>query len=261
MAFRNRPVGFLVVIDRLHGDRAFNEEDERLLQAFAASAATAVAIAQTVESQRLRQSLDAAEAERRRWARELHDDTLQALGALKVMLSTALRAGDETALREAVGGAVDETGSQIAGLRSLITELRPAALDDLGVGPALASLVRRSATIHGLEVDLDVQLDEAAGRLADHVETAIYRLVQEALSNVGKHAGAETARIRVAEVGDRVEVEVVDDGVGFDPELPADGFGLVGMRERIDLAGGRLAIASNDPGTRVEVVLPAHARP
>jgi len=257
LVHRQSALGVLAAFDRLSDEPAFSADDQRLLEAFAASAATAVAIARTVESQRLRQSLDAAEAERRRWARELHDDTLQALGALKVMLSSALRAGDETAVREAVAAAVDETGGQITGLRSLLTELRPAALDDLGLSPALSSLVQRTAAIHGVNVDLEVSLDDAAGRLSDEVETAAYRLVQEALSNVGKHAGAQRALVRVNEREDVVSVEITDDGAGFDAADPTTGFGLVGMRERVALAGGTLTVEPANPGTRVRAELPA----
>lgn len=258
LVHRQTALGVLAAFDRLSDEPAFSAEDQTLLEAFAASAATAVAIAQTVEAERLRQSLEAAEAERRRWARELHDDTLQALGALKVMLSSALRNGDEQALREAVAAAAEETGAQIAGLRALITELRPAALDDLGVGPALRSLIQRAETIHGVDVELDIALDEAAGRLSDEIETAVYRLVQEALSNVGKHAGAHRASVSVREEGDGVSVEVVDDGVGFDAEVPSDGFGLVGMRERVALVGGTLTVERAVPtGTRVRAQLPA----
>jgi signal transduction histidine kinase len=257
LVYRRQALGVLAAFDRLSEQPAFSDDDQRLLEAFAASAATAVAIAKTVESQRLRQSLEAAEAERRRWARELHDDTLQALGALKVMLSSALRSDDTDSLREAVTAAIEEAGGQIAGLRALITELRPAALDDLGVEPALRSLTERSQAVHGVDVELEVELDESAGRLAGEVETAVYRVVQEALSNVGKHAGATRAVVRVAETGDEVVVEVTDDGRGFDPEAPTGGFGLVGMRERVELCAGRLMVEPAQPGTRLRAVLPA----
>lgn len=260
LVYRRESIGVLAAFDRLADDPAFSEDDQRLLEAVAASAATAVSIAQSVEKQRLRQSLEAAEAEQRRWARELHDDTLQALGGLKVMLSSALRAGDEAGLRGAVEAAVGETGSQIAGLRALITELRPAALDDLGVGAALASLVERMSAIHGVDVSLDVALAEEEGRFADEVETAIYRVVQEALTNTGKHADAHRATVAVAVQDGHVRVEVADDGTGFDPGTPASGFGLVGMRERVSLCGGTLSIEPGAPGTRVVATLPARRR-
>src|ERR671927_1801226 len=107
MSFRNRPVGFLVVFDRMRDDRPFNEEDERLLQAFAASAATAVATAQNASEEALRRSIEASESERSRWARELHDETLQQLAGLRVMLSGARRTRDPERMEAAIGEALD----------------------------------------------------------------------------------------------------------------------------------------------------------
>src|SRR4029079_8826044 len=124
MTFRNHPVGFLIVFDRLHGDRPFNEEDERLLEAFAASAAIAVATAQHAGDEALRRSIEASERERSRWARELHDETLQQLAALRVLLSGALRSGDHDRLQTAVGDAIEHLKAGVADLRSLITDLR-----------------------------------------------------------------------------------------------------------------------------------------
>jgi signal transduction histidine kinase len=113
-------------------------------------------------------------------------------------------------------------------------------------------------TASGLEIDATIAID---GRLADEEETVAYRVVQEALSNVVKHAQATTATCRsrraTASCGSRSR----DDGRGFDPAVPVSGFGLQGMGERIELVGGSLAIEPGDPGTRVEVVLPAQARP
>ena len=158
MSFRNRPVGFLIVFDRLHGDRPFNEEDERLLQAFAASAATAVATAQNASEEALRRGIEASEAERTRWARELHDETLQQLAGLRVLLSGARRSGEAERMSSAIDGALEQITTAIGDLRSLITELRPAALDELGTKPALESLVARVARQTDLEIDLDVDL-------------------------------------------------------------------------------------------------------
>ena len=150
LAYRGRGLGVLAAFDRLGERVAFSAEDERALRSFAASAATAVATARTVEEQRLRDSLAAAEAERKRWARELHDETLQGLGALKLALSSALRADPERA-RGIVQGAVGQLELEIAGLRAIITDLRPAALDELGLEPALRTLVARTAERHGLQ--------------------------------------------------------------------------------------------------------------
>jgi signal transduction histidine kinase len=253
LVYRSAPLGLLAAFDRLDPEPHFGDEDERLLLAFAASAATAVATARSVAEERLRHSLAAAEQERRRWARELHDETLQGLGGLQVLLSSALRRGRSEALEQAVREAIEQIGTEIQSLRMLITELRPAALDEIGLAPAIESLGERLAAVEGLDVEMDV---EVASRLDPELETTVYRLVQEALSNVAKHARAERAAVRVGLDGEVVRVEVADDGRGFDPETPAEGFGLVGMQERVALAGGRLDISSQPGRTLVRAILP-----
>ena len=174
MSFRNRPVGFLIVFDRLTDDRPFNEEDERLLQAFAASAATAVATAQNASEEALRRGIDASEAERTRWARELHDETLQQLAGLRVLLSGARRSGDAERMSGAIESALEQITTAIGDLRSLITELRPAALDELGTEPALESLVARIAGQTDLEIDL--RLRERRRRVPAHGRDRVDRL-------------------------------------------------------------------------------------
>jgi signal transduction histidine kinase len=132
MLFRNRSIGVLSAFDRHGGDGSFSDEDERLLQAFAASAATAVATAQTASNQALQRSVQASEQERKRWARELHDETLQELAGLRVLLSSARRSSDAARLDGAVDQAIELLTQGISRLRELITELRPASLDELG---------------------------------------------------------------------------------------------------------------------------------
>jgi signal transduction histidine kinase len=222
--------------------------------AFAASAATAVSTAQTVERDRLRHALRAAEEERARWARELHDETLQGLAALRVGLSAAGRETDVEALRGHVRAAVDQIAGEIENLRAIITDLRPAALDQLGLGPALEALTGRIAAVDGLEIELALDLD----RLDPEVETTVYRLVQEALTNIRKHAGASSVRIGARVVNGHVELSVADDGRGFDPDAATAGFGVAGMRERAALLGGTLEVASGAQGTTVRASLPAH---
>ena len=258
LVYRGRALGVLAAFDRMTGDEGFTDDDETVLRSFAASAATAVATARTVEADRLRHSLQASEAERRRWARELHDETLQALGGLNVLLRSAGRSSDPEVLRGAIADASEHVTREIENLRSIITELRPAALDELGLAPALATLANRVASSSGLEVRTAIDIDS---RLEDDQETLAYRVVQEALTNVIKHAGATHVDVSVAVNDGELRITVADDGRGFDFTAPTAGFGLVGMRERIDIAGGDLAIVPNDPGTRVEVVLPAQARP
>jgi signal transduction histidine kinase len=215
----------------------------------------------SVEREWLRRSLVAAEEERRRWARELHDDTLQALGGLRVLLSSARRSSGIASLHATLAAAVDQLGDEIANLRALITELRPAALDELGLGPALEALSDRARITHGLEVSTTIEFDRGAGtgeaRLDPDVETAIYRIVQESLTNAAKHARADRVEVVVVQREGDVEIAIRDDGRGFDVAAPTEGFGLTGIRERISLAGGRLEIVSSDSGTAVLASLPS----
>ncbi len=264
LTFRGRSVGVLAAYDRVTGDVGFDREHERLLGSFAASAATAVATGRRVEEQRLRQSIEASEQERRRWARELHDETLQALAGLRLGLSSAMR-GDEAELRSAVEAAVESVTEEIANLRSLIVELRPAALDEYGTGAAIESLAERVSAREGIPVEAHVDLaferGEEPARHTSELESTTYRLVQEALTNAVRHAGASHIRIDVTEHDGSVEVAVADDGRGFDPETTkGGGFGLTGMRERVELADGELDIDSGPSGTTVRARLPVRRR-
>jgi signal transduction histidine kinase len=238
---------------------AFSEDDEQVLRTFAASAATAVAVAKSVEEERLRQSLSAADSERRRWARELHDETLQGLGGLRVLLSAALRRGDHEKTEEAVREAIEQIEQEIGNLRAIITELRPAALDELGLASAIGSLIERQREHGDFTIDAEIALSHPQAersRLAPELETTIYRVVQEALTNVVKHAHARHARVAVSERRGEVNIEVRDDGVGFTAENETAGFGLTGMRERIHLASGTLEIDTGASGTCVRARLP-----
>jgi signal transduction histidine kinase len=257
LVYRGQGLGVLAAFDRLDGDGAFSRDDEQLLEAFAAQAATAVATARSVEADRRRRSLAAAEAERHRWARELHDETLQALAGLRVLLSSATRLDDADAMRAAMREATQQLSGDIESLRALIAELRPPALDQLGLAPALASLAQRTAAGNDLEVRADVELPDDR-RLAPEVETTVYRVVQESLTNVVKHAQASSIDMAVRCARDVVEVTVADDGAGFDAERTANaGFGLAGMRERVELAGGDLSVASGTgSGTVIRARLP-----
>jgi signal transduction histidine kinase len=255
LVFRGEPLGVLAGING-EGERPFEEEDEQLLMSVAASAATAVATARSVAAARLRLSVEAADQARARWARELHDETLQGLTGVRMVLSAGLAREDVSALRRAADTADAHLGEEMRKLRDLIAELRPAALEDLGLGPAIESLAKRQAAIGGFVVELDIEL-ESERRLDHDTETAIYRIVQEALSNAVKHAGAAAVRLRVTQLPDRVQVVVEDNGGGFDPAGVRAGFGLTGMRERALLAGGHLWVTSDDGGpTRVGAVLP-----
>jgi signal transduction histidine kinase len=264
LVHRGRAIGVLAAFDPLEAED-FSADDERLLQAFAASAATAVATGQNVQSIALERSIRAAEAERSRWARELHDETLQELGALRIMLAGARRSGDPERIDGVLADAMELVTGGIANLRALITDLRPAALDEIGTEAAVSALAERVRASTGLEIELDMGLDYEAGRATErHVpelEEAVYRTIQEALNNVVKHAAAHTVAVRLADAGHGVEVEVRDDGRGFDPSVASTGFGLLGMTERVALLDGRLEVRSAPgEGTTVAVWLPVRRR-
>jgi signal transduction histidine kinase len=266
LRFRGQGLGVLAALDRLEGGPEFSAEDERLLSAFAPSAATAVATARDAATEGLRRSLEAAERERSRWARELHDETLQDLAALKVMLSGARRAKSPEQVDEILAQAIEHVQLGVTGLRSLIAELRPAALDELGTGPALQTLADRVASASGLEVELTVALDyengQAQTRHSPELENTIYRVVQEALTNIVKHAAAGRVTVTVVEDDGKVRLDVTDDGTGFTGDAANGGFGLVGMRERVALLAGQLEIESKPgTGTRVTAELPVHRHP
>ena len=260
LVFQGRAYGVLVALDRIHEGPRFTLEDERLLEAFAASAATAVATAQSVAADRRRQRLAAAEAERQRWARELHDDTLQSLSALRVGLSTAKRSKSREAIEDAVSRSIEQLEDAVTNLRSLITDLRPASLDELGAGSAIQTLGER-ATGQGIEVDMSIDLAYESGRAPERhgpeLEIAMYRLVQEALTNAVKHGKAARVVVEIHEDDADVRITVRDDGDGFDPEAQTDGFGLLGMHERVQLLEGSLHIGSAPgKGTTVAATLP-----
>lgn len=263
MVYRSRALGVLAAFDRGADGGMFGEDDEQMLHMFAASAATAVAMAQSVQADRLRSSLAAADAERRRWARELHDETLQSLGGLRVLLSSALRREDLERAQEAMREAVEHIEREIGNLRAIITELRPAALDELGLQTAIEALLDRHRQQSGFEIEAELALAGPSiprERLDGELETTVYRLVQEALTNVAKHAHATRVRVAVREDGSELEIEVQDNGIGFDPASSGQGYGLGGMQERVSLAGGQLGIDSGEQGTRVTARLPTRQR-
>jgi two-component system, NarL family, sensor histidine kinase DevS len=210
LGFRGHARGVLIALDRDRDPPVFDADDEHLLSSFAASAAIAIATAQSVEAERRRLSVLAAEAERKRWARDLHDETLQELSALKLQLESRHRSGRLEAMTEATRRALDQLQLTIEGLQNLITDLRPAALDELGVKPALEALVARTAASSGLDIQarIDIAFDagRAPTRLSGEVESAVYRLVQEGLTNAVKHAGAERAWVEVIEADGRISV-------------------------------------------------------
>ena len=262
MISRGEAVGVLAAFDRATGGDAFTDDDELLLSIFAASAANALAVARSVESDRLRSSMAAADAERGRWARELHDETLQGLGALRLMLAAARRRGDVGQTEAAVDQAIEQIEQEIENLHAIISDLRPATLDELGLRPTLEALLERRSDHGSLTIVSELALPdprEADNRLPPEIESTVYRLVQEALTNVVKHAKARNVRVAVVASAGGVTIEVQDDGVGFAPDAPQSGFGLAGLHERAYLVGGTVTIESGDAGTLVRAELPLRA--
>ena len=256
LGFRGRARGALIALDRVQGE-AFGSDDVHLLASFSASAAIAIATAQSVGAERLRHSLRASESERARWARELHDETLQELGALKLLLDSARQTGNPERIQESMEMALGQIELSIRNLQALITELRPAALDQIGLAPALDALLKRVAATSGIEVEAEV----AIGRLDAEVEGTLYRLVQESLNNAVKHAAATTVRVSLTEGAEGIELSVVDDGAGFDTQAPSKGFGLLGMHERVALIDGTLSVESTPgEGTVVRARVPTRER-
>ena len=262
LMFRGSSFGVLCALDPASGAERFSKDDERVLEAFASSAATAVATGRNVAQERARRATEASESERRRWARELHDETLQDMASLKLILSTARRSGDPQAVSRILGEAVEQITEGIAALRHLINDLRPPILDAAGVQPAIEHLASRVTATTGLPIAVDLDLAYAAGRaptrLSPQLEDTLYRVVQEALTNVVKHAGASRATVSICEHDDLVDLRVADDGVGIDTmNTSASGFGLIGIRERIEMVGGTLAVGpGRGGGTELRASLP-----
>jgi signal transduction histidine kinase len=258
--------GGLVIALRDQGD--FRDPDRQALSAFASSVSQRLAAERSVEIERLRYGMEARERERARWAREIHDESIQGIGALRLQLANARDLDDREALSTAVDTVLEGLGTEIDGLRHLITELRPAALDDLGLAAALEALARRAQAIDGLEVKTEINGD--ARRLDPELESTIYRVIQEALTNVSRHAQANRAVISVREHDGLVEASVRDDGRGL-PEGTRlgprgdgleGGFGMSGMRERAELVGGELEWArAPERGTVVRLTVPLAGRP
>ena len=260
---RGEAIGVLAAFDRTWDGVAFNDDDELLMTTFAASAANAVTMRRSVESERLRSSMAAADAERGRWARELHDETLQGLGALRLLLAAARRRGDPKQTEVVLDEAIEQIEGEIESLHAIISDLRPATLDELGLRPTLEALLQRRRDHGALEITSALDLPAVADgrdRLPAEVETTVYRLVQEALTNIVKHARASKAHVAVSVDQGCVSVEIEDDGDGFTTEAETSGFGLAGMRERVFLVGGTVSVNSSaGGGTVVRAELPTDA--
>jgi len=249
---QDRPIGVIAAYDKLSSpDARFSDDDIRLAETFASRAAVAVDLSERVERNALRRVVSAQELERRRLARELHDETGQALTS--ILLGLKGLEGSESS--EGIARLRELVVETLQDVRRLAVELRPQALDDFGLVPALERLTQGFAEQTGIAVDLEA--GSAAERLPSEVETAIYRIVQESLTNVVKHARARRVSVLLARSDGKIKAVIEDDGKGFDPSETGAGIGLVGMRERIALLDGTLTVESSEAsGTTVAVEVP-----
>jgi signal transduction histidine kinase len=241
----------------LFGAEANSATHQYLLETLVAQATSSLETARLHQELRHKERARAAlvgrlmvaqEEERRRIARELHDGVAQDLAGLAIGLAALERSpssSDVAGLRCLARSTADD-------IRELILDLRPRVLDDLGLGAALRWLVQERHP--RLDVDIDVELERD---FPPAVETAVFRIVQEALTNVVRHAAATRTRVRAWTAGGEVRALVQDDGRGFDPQARTCGVGIVGMRERAEQLSGRFEVVSKSgAGTLVEVALP-----
>lgn len=247
------------------GEPAFRRSERAAATDLARTVVERLLAERSSERERLRHGVRARELERARWARELHDETVQDLGAVRLLLAGARDQDDMQQLRTAIDAALGHVDHEVESLRHLITALRPAALDDLGLVAALEALARRAGAIDRLAVRTEIAVDGEVPRLEPEAESAIYRIAQEALTNVARHSGASRALLALRLEEDRLTATVSDDGAGFvvgpgreiGPDRPAHEVGLEGMRERAELIGAELNIDSEPGrGTVVRVSVP-----
>jgi two-component system, NarL family, sensor histidine kinase DevS len=254
----DRAIGVIACHDKRGADARFDDDDLRLAEAFAQRAAVAVERSERVQRDALRRVVDAQELERRRLARELHDETGQALTSMLLGLRAVEEAAGPDERDRAAAELRELVVTTLQDVRRLAVELRPRALDDFGLVAALERLGETFTDQMGIEVDIESRLGEQ--RLPPEIETALYRITQEAMTNIVKHARASRVSIVLVRKTQSAAAVIEDDGVGFDPAVTRDGgIGLIGMRERVELLDGRLEIeSSHGSGTTLvaEVPLP-----
>ena len=259
LTVRGTPIGVVAVHDKLGADARFDEWDVRLAESLVSRAAIAVDLSERVSRDALRRVVDAQELERARLARELHDETGQALTSILLGLKHLDDVVETDEAREATASIRELVASTLQDVRRLAVELRPSALDDFGLVPAVERLASNLSEQSDLVVDLEARLGDR--RLPPEAETALYRIVQEGLTNVVKHAAAHRVSITLVRKEASAVVVIEDDGQGFDPEaVRAGALGFTGMRERVELVGGRLTVETS-PGAGTTLVAEVHMAP
>jgi signal transduction histidine kinase len=252
---RDEAIGVIIAHDKIGPDPRFGDGDLRLAEQFASRAAIAVDLSRRVASDALRRVVRGEELERKRLARELHDETGQALTSILLGLKAVEEAKSSDELRVALGELRELVVATLQDVRRLAVELRPKALDDFGLVPALERLVETFHEGTGTKVQLEAHLGRE--RLPADLETTIYRIVQEALTNITKHAEAQNVSISLVRRRHAVTTVVEDDGKGFDlSAVREDSLGVVGIRERVALLGGRVTVESSAAGTTIAVEVP-----
>ena len=237
LVVEGRAIGVIAAHDRESDDPRFDEDDLRVGESLAQRAAIGVDLSKRVSRDAMRRIVEAQELERARLARELHDETGQALTSILLGLRSLERAVESDDVRR------------------LAVELRPAALDDFGLAPAIERLVDTQRQDGSVQIDLEIQLGD--DRLPADVETTMYRIVQEALTNVTKHAAATRISVLLTRTEKTAVLVVEDDGEGFELAGATAGLGLTGMRERVALVGGRLKVETGTgSGTTVAAEIP-----
>ncbi len=271
LGVKGTPLGALVVYSFTQ-ENAFSESDTPILQALANQAATAIENArlyaalaekEQMRAQLLEQVIEAQEEERKRIARELHDDFAQTLTALTINLQSTMQNLPDglNGTRQHLAETQALTSQTLQEINHWILELRPTVLDDLGLVPAIRWYAE--SRLEPEHAQVEVETVGLKNRLPTGIETALFRIVQEAVSNIAKHARARRVTIRLSTDGAHITLTVRDDGTGFQTRegfVLKDGMrgiGLLGMRERTALLGGSLRIDSEiGGGTRVEVEIP-----
>jgi two-component system, NarL family, sensor histidine kinase DevS len=249
---RERPIGVLVAHDKVGADPRFSSADLRLAEQFALRASLAVDLSRQVARDALRRVVAGQELERRRLARELHDETGQALTSILLGLRAVERTASAEEMRAATSDLRELVVATLQDVRRLAVELRPKALDDFGLAAALERFAQTFSEATDMQVEVEAQLGQE--RLPPEVETTLYRIVQEALTNIVKHAEATRVSILLIRRPTTATVVIEDDGRGFDTDDVRDeGLGLVGMRERVELHDGRLTVESA-PGSGTTLV-------
>ncbi len=250
----DKAIGVMAAFDKSVPDARFSGADLRIAEIFGARAAVAVDLSRRVEKDALVRALEAQEAERRRLALELHDETGQELTSILLGLTAVERAESDDERTAAIADVRAAVVQTLHDVRRLAVELRPSALDDFGLVSAIERLAEIQQERTGIAIE--VQARGLADRLPPAIETTLYRVAQEAMTNMVRHSGAARASVILRRSGTGVAVMVEDDGRGFDPQAPVSGIGVSGMRERLALVRGRLEIESSSAGTTVVAEVP-----